>query len=79
MSIENEGPCKGSDLTFAGKPGFFQHRAKECLIYTFMKKEFEEFRKAPILELIKTKFREILQDMGIAGLGVDILHCPLHC
>jgi hypothetical protein len=78
MAIENKGPCRGVDLSFVGKPGLFQHRTKECLIYSFIKKEFEEFRNAPIFEMIKTNFREILQDMG-AGLGVDVLHCPPHC
>jgi hypothetical protein len=77
MPIEKDGPCKGNDLSFVGMVGF-QHRTKDCLIYTFLAKEFDEFKVAPILELIKTGFRDISQKMG-ADFGVEILHCPQHC
>ena len=75
--IDTKGPCKGTKHTFNET---FSHVAKDCLVASFVKMEFDEFKNAPILEGIKTTFRTTLDKME-PGLDyrVDIFHCPPEC
>jgi pimeloyl-ACP methyl ester carboxylesterase len=74
--LAKEGPCLGR----AQGKAFLHSTVKECLIYSFVKLEFDEYKTAPVLAALRAVFKVHLDEMG-AGSNhkMDILHCPPDC
>jgi len=76
--LAEDGPCKGNRSP--RPPHNFTHSLKECLLYSFLTLEFEQFKNAPLLNEIETTFERVLKKMGAQSeRKAAIFHCPEQC